>query len=297
MRDMAVYDHYAYIVSDGIGVGLQIVDLAGIDDDNVVLVNTTDLGVGFTNAHNVFVNSDSGFLYLAKPDIGDETGLTAVDLNVDPVNPTIAGFWTSSVICHDLYVTNHPSGQEIAFCFARNAGLRIVNVTFKLLMTELSFLFYPTVQLCHQGWLTDDFGYVVFGDEKDELDDPGVISTTTYVVDVSNLLDPTLTTTFTNGLPSIDHNLMIRGDFVYEANYTSGMRMFSLCNVDNIQEVGFLDTRPEDDVLTFQGAWSVDAQLPSGTIVVSDKERGVRRERRKLRPRSVQRGQRADCGL
>ena len=33
--------------------------------------------------HNVYVNTDSGFLYLAIPDLNDGLGLTAVDLNAD----------------------------------------------------------------------------------------------------------------------------------------------------------------------------------------------------------------------
>jgi hypothetical protein len=134
---------------------------------------------------------------------------------------------------------------------------------------------YPDTRYTHQGWLTDDRQYVLIGDEGDERFDPDVTSTTTYVIDVSDPASPQLTTTFTNGLESIDHNLMVRGDFVYEANYSSGLRIFSICDVGAIHETGFFDTYPPNDAENFNGAWGVSAALPSGNILVSDRFRGL----------------------
>ncbi|MEZ5332523.1 MAG: hypothetical protein R2991_10830 [Thermoanaerobaculia bacterium] len=39
--------------------------------------------------------------------------------------------------------------------------------------------------------------------------------------------------------------------------------------------VGWFDTHPEDDERAFTGAWGVHSALPSGTILVSDIERGL----------------------
>jgi len=281
-RDMAFYDEYAYIVSDGAGIGLQIADLTQIDNDVVTLANTTDLGMGFTEAHNVHVNLDSGFLYLAIPDLNSGLGITAVDLNTDPANPFVAGFWTdsdSNVRCHDFQIVSYTSfpnaGREIAYCFAENDGLRIVDVTNKAAMFKLSELVYPTTHYTHQGWLTEDRNYVLLGDEGDELNDPNVTSTTTYVVDVSDVTAPQLTTTFSNGLASIDHNLMVTGGFAFEANYSSGLRIFSICDVDNIHETGFFDSYPANDSASYNGAWGVSSALPSGNVIVSDRSAGL----------------------
>ena len=38
---------------------------------------------------------------------------------------------------------------------------------------------------------------------------------------------------------------------------------------------GWFDTYPEDDATTFSGAWGVFAGFPSGTVIVSDIERGL----------------------
>ncbi len=281
-RDMAVFGEYAYIISDGAGVGLQIVDLTGIDNDVITLANTTTLGVGFNGGHNVFINESSGFLYLGIPDLDSGLGLTAVDLNTDPVDPTVAGTWEDTefgVRCHDFQVLSYTSGpfagREIAYCFAEDDGLRIVDVTSKTGMFRLAKLFYPNTTYSHQGWITEDRQYLLIGDELDERDVPAVSTTTTYVVDVSDPSAPVFTTSFTNGLPAIDHNLMVRGDFVYQANYSSGLRIFSICNINNVQEIGHLDTHPESDGTVFVGAWGVYSRLPSGTVMVSDIQRGL----------------------
>ena len=42
-----------------------------------------------------------------------------------------------------------------------------------------------------------------------------------------------------------------------------------------MQEIGFFDTRPENDATSFNGAWSVYPYFPSGNIVINDIERGL----------------------
>ena len=279
-RDMAVFNQHAYIVTDGDGMGLQIVDLSDIDNGNVTLANTTDLGVGFVTAHNVFVNEDTGFLYLPLSNLNSANGFTVFDLNVDPVNPPIAGAWTGSR-CHDVQIVSYTGpdldhvGKEIALCFAENNGLRIVDVTNKAAMVELSFLIYPNTTYCHQGWMTDDSLFVLVGDELDEAGDPDVSVTTTYVVDISDLDTPVLHTTYTNNLCAIDHNLMVRGDRSYQANYSTGLRVFDISDINAVTEVAFFDTRPEDNIQDFLGLWGVFTDFPSKVIVASDRQRGL----------------------
>lgn len=279
-RDMDVWGSYAYVVTDGRGVGLQIVDMSDIDDGRVSLVNTTDLGVGLSTAHNVSINPDSGFMYLSLSNLNSRLGLTVVSL-ADPVNPIVRGFWTDSeanVRCHDVQVVTYDSGpyagREIAFCFAENDGLKIVDVTDKDDMFSLSTLRYPTTSYTHQGWLDESRRFLYINDEADENNHPDVTETTTYVVDVTDLRNPTLVRTLTNGLCTIDHNLMVRGGRVYEANYTSGLRVYDVSDIDTAEEVASFDTYPETNQKGFQGAWGV-FPLPSGTVLVSDRQRGL----------------------
>ncbi len=279
-RDMATFGEYAYIVTDGGGIGLQVVDLSDIDNGNVS-TTVTDLGIGYVEAHNVYVNPDSGFLYLCIPNLNSGHGLTVVSL-ADPANPVFVGFWTDTdpnARCHDVQVVTYTSGpnagKEIAYCFGEGRGLKVADVTDKGNMFSIGALLYPNTRYTHQGWLSDDWQLLFIGDELDERNDPDVTQTTTYVADVSDPSNPTLLTTFTNGLATIDHNLMVRGNHVFEANYSSGLRVFDVSDINNVQEVGFFDTHPENDAINFDGAWGVYPVLPSGVILVSDRDRGL----------------------
>jgi len=279
-RDMKVHGEYCYNVIDSTGLGLEIIDLTNIDNGVVQLVKRTDLGVGMQTAHNIAYNPDSGFLYLAIPNINGGRGLVAIDPS-DPVNPVVAGAWTgpAGVRCHDAevvsYTTGPYAGREIAFCFAESHGLFIADVTNKNNMFTMGSVVYPNTSYTHQGWLSEDRHYVFIGDEADETSDPDVTTTTTYVVDVLDLNNPQFVTSFSNGLASIDHNLIVKGHYLFEANYTSGLRIFDISDINNVSEVGFFDTFPSSNNSGFAGAWGVYPLLPSGRVLVGDENSGL----------------------
>jgi len=272
--DMAVFDEFAYSVNES-GDGMQIIDLRGIDDGIVSLVGSLrDAGV--RTAHNVYVNEDSGFAYLCGSNVASG-GLLAVDVS-DPSNPRAVGAWTDFYV-HDTQVVTYTeglnAGREIAFNFCGQSGIRVVDVTDKNDMHTIGTGLYPGLTFAHQGWMDESRNYLFVDDELDELQVPDVTTSTTYVLDVSALVFPTFVTSFTNGVCSIDHNLMLRGGTIYAANYTSGLRVFDALDPLALSEVGFFDTHPEGNETDFKGAWGVFAGLPSGVVLVSDIERGL----------------------
>lgn len=272
--DMRAYQGFAYNVNEN-GGGLQIIDLRNIDAGVVTLVGSA-IG-GLTTAHNVSLNGQSGFLYACSTNL--TSGFVAYDLT-DPGNPVPVGTWNGGN-CHDLYLANYVdcpyAGRtgpcEIAFVSAGGGGLRIVDATNKSNMTTIAIYNYPNRAYTHQGWLTEDRRYFVFGDESDEgsFDLP----TTTYIVNVENVAAPIRVSEYDTGLNSIDHNLMIRGNYVFQADYTTGLQVFDISNVLNAQKVGFFDTFPPHDARVFSGAWGVYSDLPSGMILISDIEGGL----------------------
>lgn len=285
-RDIKVYNEYAYGVADSTGEGIYIYDLSGIDDGVVTLATISDAGEGFRDSHNIALNPESGFAYPCISNITPfGSGLAALDLK-DPLNPEFVGLWFNdgprAIDAHDALVVNYHegkyAGREIAFIFAEENALWIADVTDKSNMFTLSSFDYGTVGYCHQGWLSEDRRYLFLDDELDERD--GLVeTTTTYVFDVQDLENPKLVRTFTNGLASSDHNLMVRGALLYEANYSTGLRVFNIRDIDNITEVGFFDTYPENDDVgaggVGTGAWQVYTQMPSGIVMVSDRNRGL----------------------
>jgi hypothetical protein len=90
-------------------------------------------------------------------------------------------------------------------------------------------------------------------------------------------------TKFSNGQPTIDHNLMIRNyntpsglrSYVFEANYTSGLRVYDINDLNNAFEVGYVDSYGFNNGMSFNGAWGVYSLLPSGMILLADMQAGL----------------------
>ncbi|MCH8260998.1 MAG: choice-of-anchor B family protein [Planctomycetes bacterium] len=258
-RDMKVFGHYVYTSSDS--GPLNVIDVSDIDNGNITLVDSFPKGA----THNVVIDEVSGFLYLA---IGGP--LVALDL-ANPELPTFAGIWDGQA--HDAQVVTYTegkyAGRQIAFVFAGWDGrLDIVDVTDKSNMFLVGQTSYPSPGYTHQGWLTADRQYLYVSDEVDDIP-------RTTIINVSDLSNPTFISDFTNGLDSTDHNLYVRDGFIFETNYTSGLRVFNACDPVNPIEVGFFDTFPANNDPGFSGAWSNYPFFPSGTVIVSDRSGGL----------------------
>lgn len=279
--DMAVHGEYAYNVNEASG-GMQVIDLTQIDDGIVTLIGAVTGGL--QTAHNVYVNPESAYAYPCGTNVSTGTGFLAFDLS-DPANPVFAGAF-DDVYFHDLYVVNYDAcpidppdprgGQpcEIAFGFAGEFGLYIVDVTNKNNMTTIATINYPTVAYCHQGWLSEDRRHVYFNDELDELYS-NVTQTRTYIVDVQNLANPILVDTFDHPGCWIDHNLIPRGNRIYHAHYAAGLRVVDASDPFNLSEVAYFDSHPESNVQGFVGAWGVFPGFPVRLVAISDIERGL----------------------
>lgn len=278
-HDVKVVGTYAYGVSEG-GSGVQVMDLSDIDNGNVSLVRNWAAS-GHSTTHNIVTNPDTGSLWLVGANVGNG-GLVHLDLS-DPTRPAISGGWTNMYV-HDAQVVTWEGGpfdgREIAFVASgldggwTQTGLRIVDVTNPSSPQTLATHFYGNAGYSHQLWLSADRQYLYLNDELDEQS--GFVSTTTTrVIDVSDLSNPVNAGTFTTGLPSVDHNLYTRDEFIFQANYRSGLRIFDGSDPVNPIEIGFIDTFPGSNSDSFNGAWSVYPFFESGTVIVSDIERGL----------------------
>ena len=279
-RDAKVYGRHVYVVTEG-GAGIQVINLANIDQGVVTLVNTVTTGGGLAT-HNVAINEQSGYLYRCG---GGASGLRIYNLNGTPAAPVFVGEWSTHYV-HDAqivsYTTGPWAGREIAFCCAGlnggnvETGLYIVDVTNKAAPTLISRMLYPLARYSHQGWLTEDRRYFLLGDELDEGATQAF--TTTHVIDVQLLNNPVYVGQFNNTTPAITHNCYTHNGKMFQANYRSGLRVFDVAtpgNLSSVTEVAYFDTYPVDDLAQFNGMWSCYPYFPSGTVIGSDLERGL----------------------
>ena len=268
--DMKTYGDHCYVVNDCSG-GMDIVDLSGVDSGTVTLIGQMT-GLVF-RSHNVAIDTDSGFLYLCGANLGGGR-LIAVDLSV-PDNPVQVGSVSAGagVYVHDARIVTYSSGpysgKQIAFCAVGGAGLDVYDVTDKSNMFRLSRTTYTNLAYAHQVWLSDDKQYLYLNDEGDNINE-------TVIFDISDLASPVVVNTYHSGTPTAyDHNLYLKDGYVFEADYTAGMRVFCALDPVNPVQVGWFDTHPENDAPGFDGLWSVFPFFPSGTVIASDSDRGL----------------------
>ncbi|MCP4460351.1 MAG: choice-of-anchor B family protein, partial [Cytophagales bacterium] len=101
--------------------------------------------------------------------------------------------------------------------------------------------------------------------------------TKTFIWDVQDLDAPLFLGTFVHSTVSIDHNLYIVDDMVFQSNYTSGLRILDISDIANanLEQLAFFDTYPENDDPHFLGTWSNYPFFDSGVVPVSDFTRGL----------------------
>ena len=103
-----------------------------------------------------------------------------------------------------------------------------------------------------KGWFTEDLNYFIVGDEIDELDFG--FNTKTIVFDFTDLDNPQFDFDHFGTTTAIDHNGYTKGNKYYLANYTAGMKVLDISDLQNqtISELGYFDTYPANDSAIFQ---------------------------------------------
>ncbi|MCB0729044.1 MAG: choice-of-anchor B family protein, partial [Ignavibacteriae bacterium] len=264
-REMKVYSHYAYIVSEANSSGVQIVDLQYLPD-SVHYVKKFS-APSHSRTHSI---SQSGpYLYLngANSSFVGNGGIAILDLSVDPENPVLRGKWTTDYV-HDCRVLNDTIWASNIY----TGKTAIINATNKnSLSTVRTFNSYPVSTIStHNCALTTDRKYLY---TTNEIDNPPGQLFVWNVQDLNSInfvgqWQPTgLTTT-------IVHNVEIYGNYAVVAHYTAGIRVLDISNPVAPVEVAWYDTYKRDNTTDYLGCWGV-FMFPSGKIIGSDTDSGL----------------------
>ena len=292
-RDMKVYKNHVFIVADGSAEhGMQVFDLTRLRDIRTPETFEPDYHyTGIASAHNIVSNEETGYMYIVGASGGGETcggGLHMINVQ-EPKNPVFAGCFqdkqtggSGTGYSHDaqcvVYRGPHAKYQGREICVGSNENaISIADVTDKANPIAVSRQSYPDVAYAHQAWLTDDHRYLFLGDELDETGGKGEAGkgTRTLIFDLADLDDPILVKEFVGTRRATDHNLYIKGNRMYQANYNAGLRILDISDPTNPREVGFLDTNPGEDSPAMDGAWSNYPYFASGTIIVTSTGQGL----------------------
>jgi choice-of-anchor B domain-containing protein len=291
-RDIKVYKNHAFIVADGAGPhGMQVFDLTELRDvaDAPRNFKATAHYDRIHSAHNIVINEATGFAYPVGNSMGGETcggALHMIDIR-EPAAPKFAGCYADPATgkartgyTHDAQCViyngpdEHYRGREVCFNSSETA-LGIADVTDKKNPKPISVASYPNVAYAHQGWLSEDHRYFYLDDEGDELAGTAP-KTRTLVFDLADLDDPVVAKEFLGTTPATDHNLYVRGRYMYQSNYVSGLRVIDVNDPTNPVEVGFFDTVPYgENQPGFAGSWSNFPYFKSGVVAVTSMREGL----------------------
>lgn len=282
-RDVKVFDHYAYIVSEAIGHGLQIFDLHDLRtlDPAAPDLELTTAGFydGIGHAHNIFINEDSARAYVVghdNPNANIAGGLQVLDLT-DPENPFKLAELNGDGYTHDVQCVNYNGPDpDIAanseLCFASNEDtLTVWDVTTPQNAEILSRTSYSDSAYTHQGWLSPNQEYFYLNDELDEQHTGA--RTHLRVFDVRNVDAPQIAAHYYAPTLAIDHNNYAFGRWLYQSNYTAGLRILDVLDPTAPVEAAYFDPQPSDSA-TFAGTWS-NFIFPSGRIAFTDIRNGL----------------------
>lgn len=286
-RDVEAHGNYCYIGSEAPDHGLQIFDLLQLDAVSNPPVNFDETAHydGFGKSHTITVDPVSGYVICMGTNTY-EGGLHIVDVS-DPLNPVIAGGFANDGYTHDgfpwTYDGPDPDWQGRELFFACNEDeLTIVDITDKTDCQAIGSYDYEgqaPVGYIHQGWVTKDKSHFLVNDELDEIqigNDQLPYGTRTHLFDITDLDNVSYQGYHEANNTSIDHNLYILDQFVYESNYRSGVRVFDAVHIDDaaITEVGYFDLFPTNDFAAFSGTWSNYPFLPSGINIATSMYEG-----------------------
>lgn len=264
-REMKVYSHYAYIVSEASNSGVQIVDLQYLPDS--IHYVKKFVAAGHSSTHSI---SQSGpYLYLNGPNSSfvGSGGIAILDLSADPETPVLKGKWTSQYV-HDCRVLNDTIWASNIY----TGKTSIIDARNKSTLTTIrTWNSYPQSTIStHNSAITTDRKYIL---TTNEMDNPvGKL----FIYNIQDLNNITYVRDWapTNLTTTIVHNVEIYGNYAVIAHYTSGIRIVDISNPLLPVEVAWYDTYKRDNTTDYLGCWGV-FMFPSGKIIGSDTDSGL----------------------
>lgn len=254
--DGATFGNFAYFTTEIVfedeegnivdGSEITGVDLSGLDGLGPALSPDTDLplptftfsGGGYQSGHNIYINEETGFAYVAgvrlEPgaannacgeDEPDRFNTLIYDLNTDPTNPDVAACVPNKGE-HEFYTVNYTGpdpdhqGKEIAFVFdgrdrespeGQKIGgfTEIWDVTDKNNIEVISRFRVPELVFSHDGWTTEEQDFLFIGDEIDELVKAGWAFTSDFAQPVDDPTNKPQTGTYIMDIRDLDNPVLV----------------------------------------------------------------------------------------
>ena len=267
-REMKSYRNWIYVVSEGTGsgAGLQIIRMTDPESPVLVATYTTN----FTHSHTVAVDTARALLVCngTRDLAGNAAGMHLLSL-ANPESPTELSRWPAGtgIVPVQQYVHDCVLVGNRLYASAVYIGTeRAIDITDPAAPVEVTAWSYPGAFYAHSSWPDASGRWLYLADEQNGQN--------LRVFDLANLLSPQLVNGFTCNPQAIVHNPRVKGNTLYLANYTEGVRVLDLSDPVHPAEFAWIDTYPGLSG-GYGGVWEVCPYFPSGTVIASDMESGL----------------------
>lgn len=259
-RELKTYRQLAYVVSEGSGSGLQILDLSKLPAS--VSLISTDTAI-FSRAHTVDVDGDYLYINGTQADAGANGGTIIYNIGTDPLHPRPVGMWNAHYV-HDVTVRNDTM-------YAAEIFDGILDIIYlgkdRTNPRQVAEIRYPDAGT-HNADVVEQGGYVMTTDE---------INATPKTLKIWDIRDPeniSKVADYTPAAGEVVHNVHTKGKLAYVAWYSAGTRIIDVSDPREPAQLGYYDTF-EGISSGYDGNWEVYPYLPSGKILASDRQTGL----------------------
>ena len=267
-REMKSYRDWIYIVTEGTGFaeGLQIVRMTNPEQPVLAASYTTN----FTHSHTVAVDTARALLICngTRNASGYPSGMHVLSI-ANPESPVELARWPAGtgIVPDSQYVHDClPVGSRL-YVASVYAGIeRVFDMADPAAPTQTALWSYPGAFYTHSSWPDASGRGLYVADEQN--------GQTLRVFDLANLASPQLVNGITCNPQAIVHNPRVKGNGLYLANYTEGVRVLDLSDPMHPAEFAWADSYPGVSG-GYAGVWEVCPFFPSGTVIASDMETGL----------------------
>jgi choice-of-anchor B domain-containing protein len=254
-----------YKVSQENSDGLQIIDMKPLNQGKpaVLVKSPTNF---FKTAHTLYVDTTvtPARLFVAY----ESTAGVMIFTLEDPENPK----WIRNIVgeTHDmfargdrLYASNQFKSALTVWNIANvttQAPVKIAIIDFNAISPTKG---EPAKSISHNSWPSDDNKYLFTTEET-----AGTTVKAWDMTDISLTKPPKLVGTFIGVKGIIAHNVYVKGNLLYVAHYTAGIRVVDISDPANMKEIAF--HRPSASRELFGGTWGIYPWFKSGNIIHGD---------------------------
>jgi choice-of-anchor B domain-containing protein len=267
-HEFQTFGKYLYIVSDDGGPNtFQIADMSYLPDSVHLVRNDSSI---FKRSHTIFIDGDKLYCGFVTYAVTGGASMAVYSL-ANPVTPLLLrnlnNDYPAISLVHDMF-----SRHDTIYASCGGQGLYIYKFNSNNTFTQLGNLPNPGGSYNHSSYLSADGTVLVNCDEV-----PAGIPI--RLVDVTDVTNPGVYTTFVSNVGATPHNPYIKNGKAVIACYQDGVQIFNIDNPLNPMRIGYFDTHPQNisgyPNPAYQGCWGAYVNLPSGILLASDMQLGL----------------------